>query len=185
MNFKKWKEEAEKDGEKKPRKIGSPSMVYACACHMMQTLCGDVTSTTCTECKVRGYVEVRDGYPVCKTCMCKCNTGIFVYRDIERMAIQQVESEEVEAREIIPNVDTRARESLGSILRTLLIEGLDNLLKSKSKTSEDNVLAATATSMSRKQFESKELQYAIQLSLWSLTTKLRSTKQDACQNIEH
>ncbi len=53
-NFKKRKEKAEKDGEKKPRKTGSPSMMYACACHTMRTLCGDVTSTTYTECKVRG-----------------------------------------------------------------------------------------------------------------------------------
>jgi hypothetical protein len=158
-NFKKRKEKAEKDGGKKPRKTGSPLMMYACACHTMHTLRGDVTSTTCTECKVRGYVEVKDGYPVCKTCMCKCNTGVFIYRDIERMIIQQVESEEGEAREIFPNVDTRARVSLGNIVRTSLIEGLDTLSKAKSKTSEDNVLAATAASMSRKQFESKELQH--------------------------
>jgi hypothetical protein len=52
--------------------------------------------------------------------------------------------------------------SLGNIVRTLLIEGLDTLSKSKSKTSEDNVLAAMAASMWRKQFESEELQHAIQ-----------------------
>jgi hypothetical protein len=63
----------------------------------------------------------------------------------------------------------------------MLIEGLDTLSKAKSKISEDNVLAATAASMSRKQFNSKELQHAIQLSLGSLTTKLRSTKQDVCK----
>jgi hypothetical protein len=51
----------------------------------MRTLWGDVTSPTCTECKVRGYLEVKDSYPVCKTCMCKCDTGVFIYRDIERM----------------------------------------------------------------------------------------------------
>jgi hypothetical protein len=166
------------DGGKKPRKTGSPLMTYACACHMMRTLRGDVTSSTCTECKVRGYVEVKDGYPVCKTCMCKYDTGVFIYMDIEMMTIMRVEAQEAEGREIIPNVDTRARESLGNILRTSLIEGLENLSKAKSKISEDNVLAATATSMSRKQFESEELQHAIQLSLRSLTTKLRSTKQD-------
>jgi hypothetical protein len=111
-NFKKRKEKTKKYGGKKPRKTGSPSMMYACACHTMRTLCGDVTSTTCTECKVSGHIEVKDGYPVCKTCMCKCNTGVFIYRDIERMTILQVESQEAVAREIIPNVDTRARESL-------------------------------------------------------------------------
>jgi hypothetical protein len=101
-NFKKRKEKAKKDGGKKPpRKTGSPSMTYTCACHMMHTLCGDVTSTTCTESKVRGYVEVKDSYPVCKTCMCKCNTGVLIYRDIERMTIQRVESEEAEVREIV------------------------------------------------------------------------------------
>ncbi len=69
-NFTKRKEKAKKDGGKKPRKTGSLLMMYACACHTMRTLCGDVTSTTCTKCKVRGYVQVKDSYPVCKTCMC-------------------------------------------------------------------------------------------------------------------
>jgi hypothetical protein len=89
-NFKKRKEKAKNDGGKKPRKTGSPSMTYACACHTMRTPCGDVTSTTCMECKVRGYIKVEDGYPVCKTCMCKCGTCVFIYRDIERMTIQRV-----------------------------------------------------------------------------------------------
>ncbi len=62
-----------------------------------------------------------------------------------------------------------------------MIEGLDNLLKAKSKISEDNVLAATAASISREQFESEEFQHAIQLSLGSLTTKLRSMKQGICK----
>jgi hypothetical protein len=57
----KRKEKAKKDGGKKPRKTGAPSMMYACACHMMRTLCGDAISTTCTECKVRGYVDVKGG----------------------------------------------------------------------------------------------------------------------------
>ncbi len=96
------------------------------------------------------------------------------------MIIQQVESEEAGVREIVLNVDTRARVSLGNIVRTSLIEGIDTLSKAKSKTSEDNVLAVMAASMSRKQFKSKELQHAIQLSLGSLTMKLRSTKQDVC-----
>ena len=47
-NLKKWKEKAENDGGKKPRKAGSPLMMYACACHTMRILRGDVTSTTCT-----------------------------------------------------------------------------------------------------------------------------------------
>ncbi len=101
------------------------------------------------------------------------------------MTILRVEAQEVEARKIVPNVDTRARESLGNILRTSLIEGLENLLKVKSKISEDIVLAATAASMTRKQFKSEKLQHAIKLSLGSLTTKLHSTKQDVHKNIEH
>ncbi len=117
---------------------------------------------------MRRYVEVKDSYPVCNTCMCKCNTGVFIYRDIERMTILQVESKEAEAREIVPNVDTRAKESLRNILTTSLIEGLDTLSKSKSKISEDNVLAAMAASMSRKQFESEELWHEILRSLVGL-----------------
>jgi hypothetical protein len=78
-------------------------------------------------------------------------------------------------------MDTRERVSLGNIVSTLLIEELDTLSKAKSKTSEENVLAAMAASMLRKQFKSKELQHAIQLSLGSLTTKLHSTKQDVCK----
>jgi hypothetical protein len=87
-------------------------MMYSCTCHMMHTLRGDVTSTTSMECKVRGYVEVKDGYPVCKICMCKCDTGVFIYRDIERMTIQQVESKDAEAREIVmvlPHMECRRR----------------------------------------------------------------------------
>ncbi len=51
-------------------------------------LYGDVTSTRYTECMVRVYIDVKDSYPNRKTCMCKCNTGVFIYRDIERMTIQ-------------------------------------------------------------------------------------------------
>ncbi len=47
-NFKKRKEKAKNDGGKKPRKAGSPLMMYACTCHTMCTLHGDVASTTCT-----------------------------------------------------------------------------------------------------------------------------------------
>jgi hypothetical protein len=61
------------------------------------------------------------------------------------------------------------------------MEGFDTLLNSKSKNSENNVLAATATSMSGKQLKSKELQHAIQNSLGTLSTKLHLTKQDACK----
>ncbi len=32
--------------------------------------------------------DMKDGYPNCKTCMCKCGTGVFIYRDIKRMTIQ-------------------------------------------------------------------------------------------------
>ncbi len=180
-NFKKRKEKAKKDGGKKPRKTRSQLMTYACRCHTMRTLCCDVTGTMCTEFKVRGFHEVKDSNSICKTCMCKCNTGVFIYRDIERMTTLQVEAQEAEAREILPNVDTRAGESLGNILRSSLMEGFDTLSNSKSKISENNVLAATATSMSRKQFESKELQHAIWLSLGTLSTKLRSTKMDVCK----
>jgi hypothetical protein len=39
----------------------------------------------------------------------------------------------VDAREILPDVNTQARESLGNILRSSLMEGFNTLLKSKSK----------------------------------------------------
>jgi hypothetical protein len=74
--------------------------------------------------------------------------------------------------------DIQARESLGNILRSSLMDEFNTLLHSKFKMTKSNVLAATATSMSRKQFESKELHHAIQNLFGPLTTKLHSTKQD-------
>jgi hypothetical protein len=111
----------------------------------------------------------------------KCDNGVFISRDTKRMTIQQGEAQEADAREILPNVGTWASESLGNILRLSLMEGSNTLSNSKSKITENNLLAATATLMSRKPFESKELQHAIQNSLGTLTTKLCSTRQDVCK----
>ncbi len=86
--FKKRKEHAHRDGRKKPRKARAPSMTYTCACHTMRTLCGDIASPTCIECKVRGYVTIANGNPNCKTCMCKCDTGVLVFSDIEKMNLK-------------------------------------------------------------------------------------------------
>ncbi len=100
------------------------------------------------------------------------------------MTIQQVESEEADTREIIPNVDTRARESLGNILRTLLVEGLDTLLKSKSKTSEDNVLAATTTSVKETVREQRTSACNSVIS-WVFDHGVALNKTGCLQNIEH
>jgi hypothetical protein len=116
---------------------------------------------------VRGYIDVKDCYPICKTCMCKRNTSVFIYRNIKRMTILQVEAQEANNRKILPNIDTQARESLGNIMRSSLMEGFNTLSKSKSMIAKNNVLAATATSMSRKQSESKEFQHAIQKCLFT------------------
>jgi hypothetical protein len=87
-NFKKRKEKAKKDGGKKPRKTDAPFMMYTCANHTMRNLRDDVTSTMCTYCKVRGYVDMKEDYPNCRNCMCKCDTSVFIYRNIERITNQ-------------------------------------------------------------------------------------------------
>lgn len=45
-----------KGDAKKPRKTGYPEMHYACACPHMRTYRGDIASSTCKDCKARGYV---------------------------------------------------------------------------------------------------------------------------------
>jgi hypothetical protein len=44
-----------KDKAKKPRKTGYLEMHYACACPHMRTYRGDIASSTCKDCKARGY----------------------------------------------------------------------------------------------------------------------------------
>jgi hypothetical protein len=124
---------------------------------------------------------MKDSYPNYKTCMCKWDTGVFAYRDIKRMTIQQVEAQAADTRERLSNVNKQARESIENILRSSLMEGFNTLLNLKSKKTESNVLAATAALMPWKQFKSKELHRAIQNSFGSLATKLHSTNQDVCE----
>ncbi len=177
--FKKRKEHVHRDGTKKPRKTRAPSMTYACACHTMRTLCGDIASTTCIECKVRGYVTITNGNPDCKSCMCKCNTGVFVFSDIEKMNLKLATFAETSARKSMLDVDKQSRESLGNIFKNSIKDGISLLSTSGSEMSEDNVMVATAAAMSRRQFKSKELMHSVQKSLFGkITTKMCSTGED-------
>ena len=58
-----------KGNAKKPRKTGYPEMHYACACPHMRTYRGDIASSTCKDCKARGYVNILENKPDCMTCM--------------------------------------------------------------------------------------------------------------------
>jgi hypothetical protein len=135
-------------------------MTYTCAYHMMRTLHGDIASTTCIECKVRGYVTIANGNPDCKTCMCECDTGVYVFSDIEKMNLRQAELAETSAKKSMPDVDERLRESLGNSFKNSFKDRISLLSTSGSEMSEDNVMAATAAAMSRRQFKSKELMHS-------------------------
>ena len=76
---------------KKARKTGYPEMHYACACQNMRTYHGDIASSTCKDCKARGYVNIVENKPDCRTCMCQCQAGVFTMKDIDKLAVKRGE----------------------------------------------------------------------------------------------
>ena len=102
---------------KKPRKTGYPEMHYACACTHMRTYRGDIASSTCKDCKARGYVNILENKPDCKTCMCQCQAGVFTMKDIDKMVVKRGERTEMKARAKQASSDTRMRESLETIIK--------------------------------------------------------------------
>ncbi len=75
-----------KGGAKKPRCTAYLEMHYACSCLYMRTYHGDIDSSTCKDCKVRGNVNIVETKPDCTTCMCQCQVGVFTMKDIDKLA---------------------------------------------------------------------------------------------------
>jgi len=151
-----------KGDAKKPRKTGYPEMHYACACPHMRTYRGDIASSTCKDCKARGYVNILENKPDCKTCMCQCQAGVFTMKDIDKLAVKRGERSELKARAKQASSDTRMRESLETIIKSSIQDGIASLKKSSSEVDDDNMMSAAAAFMSRKQFRSEEEMHAAQ-----------------------
>ena len=166
-----------KGDAKKPRKTGYPEMHYACACPHMRTYHGDIASSTCKDCKARGYVSILENKPDCMTCMCQCQAGVFTMKDIDKLAVKRGERAELKARAKQVSSDTRMRESLETIIKSSIQDGIASLKKSSSEVDDDNVMSAAAAFMSRKQFRSEEEMHAAQRAS-TLTTKVKASDKD-------
>ncbi len=76
------------------------------------------------------------------------------------MNLKRAKLVETSARKSMPDDNEQSRESLGNIFKNSIMDGISLLSTSGSEMSEDNVMAATAAAMSRRQFESKELMHS-------------------------
>jgi len=157
---------------KKPRRTKFPQQLYACACTTMRTYRGDIASSTCKTC-----IEHGSAIPNCTTCKCQCQTGIFMEKDIIPMGTNRLRTDELKARERIPNTDERAHVNFAEILATSVKRGFESLSKSSSDLSEKNVLAASAGPMSKQQMPSEEELHSLQKT-HPLTSRLRATGAD-------
>jgi hypothetical protein len=162
---------------KKPGKTGYPEMHYACACPHMRTYRGDIASSTCKDCKARGYVNILENKPDCMTCMCQCQAGVFTMKDINKLAVKRGERSEMKARAKQASSDTRMRESLETIIKSSIQDGIASIKKSSTEVEDENVMSAAAAFMSRKKFRSEEEMHAAQRAS-TLTTKLKASGKD-------
>ena len=166
-----------KGDAKKPRKTGYPEMHYACACPHMRTYRGDIASSTCKDCKARGYVDIVENKPDCTTCMCQCQAGVFTMKDIDKLAVKRGEMAEMKARAKQASSDTRMKETLETIIKSSIQDGIASLKKSSSEVDNQNVMSVAAAFMSRQQFRSEEEMHAAQRAS-TLTTMMKSSGMD-------
>jgi hypothetical protein len=80
---------------KKPRCMAYPEMHYTCSCPYMRTYRSDIDSSTCTDCEIRGNVNIVENKPDSKTCMCQCQAGVFMMNDINKLAAKHGEMVEL------------------------------------------------------------------------------------------
>ena len=73
--------------------------------------------------------------------------------------------------------NTKLRESLETIIKSSIQDGIAFLNKSSSEVADENVMSAAATFMSRKRFQSEEEMHAAQRAS-TLTTKLKASGKD-------
>jgi hypothetical protein len=161
----------------KPRRTKHPQQQYACSCTTMRTFQGDILSSTCKDCIANG-AAIMD----CQTCKCNCQTGIFTEKDIQAMAIEKTQKDDLRARQLVPDAERRAFANLGNLLSNSVKGGIESLRSTNSTINETNVLSAAAGHMSRMQMPSEEELHAIQNNV-PLTTKLHASGSDVWQTL--
>jgi len=122
---------------KKPWETGYPEMHYACACPHMRTYHGDISSSTCKDCKARRYVNIVENKPVCMTCMCQCQAGVFTMKDVDKLAVKRGERTEMKSRAKQASSNTRLRESLEIIIKSSIQDGIASLKKSSTEVEDE------------------------------------------------
>jgi hypothetical protein len=143
----------------------------------MRTYPRDIASTTCKDCKARGYVNIVENKPDCRTCMCQCQAGVFTMKDIDKLAVKHGEMTEMKARAKQVSSDTQMRESLETIIKSSIQDGIVSLQNSSLKVGNGNVMSAAAVVMSWQQFWSEEKMHATQRAS-TLTIKLKASCKD-------
>jgi hypothetical protein len=112
---------------------------------------GDILSSNCKDCIANSNV-----IPDCPTCKCQCFTSVFLFKDIQAMAVKKLQLEESKARACIPNVNEHMHINLGKLFATAVHDGISRLQVSNSIIIESNVLSATSGHLSRLQLPCKE-----------------------------
>jgi hypothetical protein len=115
----------------KPSRTKHPQQQYACSCTRMHTFRGDILSSTCKDCIANG-VAITD----CQTCKCNCQTGIFTEKDIQAMAIEKTQKDDLHARELVPDAERRAFANLGNLLSNSIKGGIESLRSTNSTINE-------------------------------------------------
>jgi hypothetical protein len=159
----------------RPRKTKYPQQQYACSCSRMITMHGDILSSTCKDCIANG-----DAIPDCPTCKCQCFNGVFLFKDVQAMAVKKLQLEESKACACIPDVNERAHLNLGMLLATAVHDGISRLQDSNSAINESNVLFAAAGHLPRLQLPSEEELHVFQQHV-PLTARLCATGEDVRQ----
>jgi hypothetical protein len=176
LKKKDYDKEKGKGEAKKPRRMAYREMHYACSCPYMRTCHGDIDSSTCKDCKVRGNVNIDENKPDCTTCLCQCQAGVFTMKDIDKLAAKHGEIVELKARTKQSSSDTRMRESLETIIKSSIHDGIVSLQKLSSEVDNGNGMSAATTVMSHKQFWSDEEMHAAQRT--TKKTKLKASGND-------
>ena len=143
----------------------------------MRTFRGDILSSTCKD-----YIANGAAITDCQTCKCNCQTGIFTEKDIQAMAIEKTQKDDLRARQLVPDAERRAFANLGNLLSNSVKGGIESLRSTNSTINETNVLSAAAGHMSRMQMPSEEELHAIQNNV-PLTTKLHASGSDVWQTL--
>ena len=163
----------------KPHRVKHPGQLYACSCPTMRTWRMDITSSTCKDC-----IANEATIPVCRICKCNCQTGIFTEKEIQPMAVSKAMKDDLQARQLAPDVQQRAFNNLGNILSNSIRDGVKSINSTKLVMNVTNVMSAAAGFASRMQMNSEEELHALQQCV-PITTRLHASGTDVQQVLSH